>query len=190
MADELEKLAKGAEPVGTVVFDDVMKRKAFHIDSDLPIGTDLYIAPPATHVPCSAEEWASWVGVAYRELREKNHSIPDEILDAMRETLLAAAPQPVAVDARAAQDWSDAERWQPIETAPRDGTEVVIAWRPPAQTKPIVAICQWSDGWTADDDVQPVESGWFDGSGARYAPEFAIAWTLMFAARSQEASNG
>lgn len=45
-------------------------------------------APPAPSVPA---DWPRWVSSAYQTLRKHNSSIPDDVLDQMRD-MLAAAP--------------------------------------------------------------------------------------------------
>lgn len=48
--------------------------------------------------------------------------------------------------------------WQPIETAPRDGTEVLICWA----DIPQMAVAQWDQDYAEMDFAEGV--GWRDGS--------------------------
>lgn len=44
--------------------------------------------------------------------------------------------------------------WQPIESAPKDGTDMLVCW---CRGGTMAVACWWSDGWyEANDDIRYV----------------------------------
>jgi hypothetical protein len=71
-----------------------------------------------------------------------------------REAEIGLAPAVEEAIARAYRDGAMAVEWQPIETAPKDGTRFLYAWRDPEDGEWTIAVGFWSR--PSDDDVGPI----------------------------------
>lgn len=63
------------------------------------------------------KEWNRWASQAYTCLRQNNSTIPDDVLDEMYKVLKSHSGGESSTE--------NINQWSPIETAPKDGTEIL-----------------------------------------------------------------
>ncbi len=58
--------------------------------------------------------------------------------------------------------------WQPMETAPRDGTEILLAVESRAGVRGKALVGHWMPGGHCIEDHPPIDAGWYFWNGCMF----------------------